>query len=371
MTHKYLMPRLFADYACIQCGKSCKNWKVEVSPKDLAMLVPKVNEISDKNDDYGFEYWKDDQGKIERVYTKHSNCQCVFFQDSGLCLLHQNFGANVKPEVCISYPFYAIQTPDITFVNASLSCTAIQQLLQKQRPSNWLFPATQQVAAAVSVRGNFSHRRYVKVTPEKATKWKNFYRIIERLVNEEPKDWLHRLNSLWENLEKFPHAAILKEHIDELFALQSKPTTLSVDDHLQEIYTAIESQGFWDFQENDPIWALVEETRSKSNYLALYEEFFLPYVSEMSVLQRNFFAVHLYSSDYYFSHSVSQAIQIACLQWGIAVFLAIAAAKNEKRRVLLEDLLKAFYITERFFFHSKEPYNLNTTQSPQSLAYPR
>ena len=87
-------------YDCQGCGKSCRIYRVEVTPDDRAR--------------YAFEPL--------RVIGQRTflDAPCVYLDENTRCSVHA-----VKPMACKDFPFHAVPTPEGVFIGASFMCPAI------------------------------------------------------------------------------------------------------------------------------------------------------------------------------------------------------------------------------------------------------
>lgn len=114
---KFRFPR--QRYACIQCGKSCGQWRIWVEPElvdsiqnhPLALELPVV---------------EPEAGGWHRL-SYDAEGRCKFLQTDRLCGLHATTGWRSKPRACRQFPFFLMETPEGMQVGLSFRCTAVQQ----------------------------------------------------------------------------------------------------------------------------------------------------------------------------------------------------------------------------------------------------
>lgn len=111
-------------YQCVQCGKSCGEWRIWVEPElvsqlrqhPLALRLEVAGESFLQQDEDGWNYL---------VYD--SNRRCHFLKDERLCGLHASSGWLSKPRACRQFPFFLLVTPQGVQVGLSFRCSAVQQ----------------------------------------------------------------------------------------------------------------------------------------------------------------------------------------------------------------------------------------------------
>ena len=119
---KFLFPH--QRYQCIQCGKSCGEWRIWVEPE----LVPRLREhplalrLQVAGEPYLLE---DSEGWHYLGYDRQR--RCFFLEGERRCGLHASTGWLSKPRACRQFPFFLLETPDGIQVGLSFRCSAVQQ----------------------------------------------------------------------------------------------------------------------------------------------------------------------------------------------------------------------------------------------------
>lgn len=126
-------------YDCVQCGKSCGNWRVLVD--DAARERLAKTELARKAAYDPFVQCED--GLYRMGFTPDNHC--VFQRPDGLCAVHAEMGEQAKPRTCRQYPFFLVETPDGPFVGLSFCCTAVQR--QEGRPAEVHRPLLEELLA--------------------------------------------------------------------------------------------------------------------------------------------------------------------------------------------------------------------------------
>lgn len=108
------------SYDCVQCGRSCQGWDVQVdlatrgrirgSELELRVLQETGLETTLVGD--------------RRVVMARRNDACIYLDGDNLCRIHGQMGAGAKPHGCRQFPFFLVETPEDTFVGLSFYCTA-------------------------------------------------------------------------------------------------------------------------------------------------------------------------------------------------------------------------------------------------------
>lgn len=53
--------------------------------------------------------------------------RCVFLEEERTCFLHRVFGANIKPNACVEFPYTFVETPAGTYVGLSFVCRSVRE----------------------------------------------------------------------------------------------------------------------------------------------------------------------------------------------------------------------------------------------------
>lgn len=119
-----MKPLLFPRqrYACVQCGKSCGDWRIWVEEGLLPQLSrhPLVLELEVRQ-----QAWlgRDPEGQAHLLHQADGRCH--FLQADRLCGLHAQSGWEAKPRACRQFPFFLVETPEGIQVGLSFRCTAV------------------------------------------------------------------------------------------------------------------------------------------------------------------------------------------------------------------------------------------------------
>lgn len=111
-------------YQCIQCGKSCGQWRIWVEPDlvDSLRQHPLALRLQVVGQTYLLEH---ENGWHHLGYDEKG--RCFFLEGERRCGLHASTGWLSKPRACRQFPFFLVQTPDGTQVGLSFRCSAVQQ----------------------------------------------------------------------------------------------------------------------------------------------------------------------------------------------------------------------------------------------------
>ncbi|MBS2040145.1 YkgJ family cysteine cluster protein [bacterium] len=112
-------------YQCIQCGKSCGEWRIWVEPE----LIPRLRQhpLALRLEVAGHPYLSRDEESGWSFLEYDSQRRCLFLQDEHLCGLHASSGWLSKPRACRQFPFFLVETPEGVQVGLSFRCSAVQQ----------------------------------------------------------------------------------------------------------------------------------------------------------------------------------------------------------------------------------------------------
>ncbi len=113
------------QYQCIQCGKSCGQWRIWVEPQ----LLPSLREhpLALRLQVAGSAYLIPQEGGWHALGYDQQG-RCFFLTENGrLCGLHASSGWRAKPRACRQFPFFLLETPDGIQVGLSFRCSAVQQ----------------------------------------------------------------------------------------------------------------------------------------------------------------------------------------------------------------------------------------------------
>lgn len=376
---QYRMPSLFCKYACVQCGESCRNWLVEVYPQELKKILEQLKDLApqEKRQEHGFDCHRDQSGNIDKVYTREIENRCCFLESDNGCFLHRRFGYELKPSICRSYPFYAIQTPKITYINGAMSCTAIRSLLRKQEDVVAVFPSPE-VGSEISVIADLREYDEVNLTPSATMDWEEFYLLQQWLFSLKMPAIFKHLDFFWQELQK---SQISPERLREIFACQ--PDSLKTTSPLEHLSLLLRSFRYCLANLHDSravefaIEYLLRRLRidaDNPDYSAAlrYQEYYarniLPINTMCDTIFNNYLRTRLFANEFYFSRSIIESLEILCLFTGMAHMLALAAAGNSGN-LSEEHLLDAIFVIDKDLSHSSVFQDFSTGGIRPSVAY--
>ncbi len=395
---QYLMPAQMANYHCVSCGRCCYEWGIQVTALEFKNIIKAMQQIPDsdpqKPRNYGFELLKNEEGQIEAGYLRMIDNHCGFQQPDQKCFIHSKFGTHLKPDICISFPFYAIRTPKITFLNISFACIAATLFLRENYVFNQIaISPPAHLGKRFTVKYSAMEQRWIRLTPDKAISWETFYLFQKYLTENAASLWnfipyfYQQIYSLPEqniSLEKM--RAILYEknfciktidkqqkqvfpenknigieiglneisfHLKSLFHLislwksyvqKSRPLLFSLGilrEHLEIANTP---------QNSEIILPVEVSLESAQKYLDMINNYHACRPELLKILE-NYLRSHLFISDEYFARSIIEGINILSLATGLALLIAIANIGTDQE-ILEEYLRESFVQVERYFFHS-------------------
>lgn len=108
------------NYDCVQCGRSCQGWDVQVDLATRGRVRGSELELRVLQET-GLETTLVGE---RRVVMARRNDACVYLDADNLCRIHGEMGASAKPHGCRQFPFLVVETPEDTYVGLSFYCTA-------------------------------------------------------------------------------------------------------------------------------------------------------------------------------------------------------------------------------------------------------
>lgn len=377
---QYLTPGLVANYTCGQCGRCCYGWKIEVSPQEFKdiMLAIKQLPAEQRPDFEGFDFEKDDMGKIESCSFKmNEENHCGFLGENRLCYIHAQFGQKLKPLICISYPFYAIKTPQNTYINISFSCFSAIQFLITDNPCQSVWPPNN-LGAIFSTKMDVSEQKCVHIAPGKAISWPCFYTLQNYIATQVHNPILFSVG-FWHCIRQYPTQNLTVEQMTALFP-QIIPDHLSLTNsrlmvaHLENIFTLLD---FWSVrcQCDHSLLLPVGELRKRLGYeTSVTEKFSLAYshaLQEANIFRPalrqillNYAYIKLWMNDYYFIKNILEGMSITATGIGLIVLLALTNTQ-EHEQITETTLCQSINDVERLFFHSDIfSYQMDTNVDP-------
>ncbi len=140
----YLIPEYYQKFACVgaACEMSCCNaWTVSMDRDDYAKLK---GALADGRLAGVYEnHTKKQRGAKRRagyaVMTMDRDGNCPFLEE-GLCAAQKQYGADVLPDVCRTYPRAGVLFGDVMERSLTLSCPEAARLcLLPREPMEFLF----------------------------------------------------------------------------------------------------------------------------------------------------------------------------------------------------------------------------------------
>ena len=107
-------------YSCHGCGACCRDFTIELRPKDFDALRKQGWEA-----ELGGPFWTEFRGR--RWLRQRPDGACVFLQQDGRCRVHAMFGLEAKPLACQLFPFSFAPGPERTRVGVSFACSSVQR----------------------------------------------------------------------------------------------------------------------------------------------------------------------------------------------------------------------------------------------------
>ncbi|GMU56797.1 MAG: hypothetical protein AMXMBFR33_59430 [Candidatus Xenobia bacterium] len=112
-------------YDCLQCGRSCQGWAVEVDPGTRGRLRDSPIELRVLQETGLTATLLPGDGR--KVLMARREGACVYLDEKNLCRIHGEMGPGAKPLGCRQFPFLPVETPEGVSLGLSFYCTAVQQ----------------------------------------------------------------------------------------------------------------------------------------------------------------------------------------------------------------------------------------------------
>ncbi|MCA9777839.1 MAG: YkgJ family cysteine cluster protein [Candidatus Eremiobacteraeota bacterium] len=113
------MPPL--QYDCVSCGKSCTDFQVEITARDITRVDESASTQALEKE--GFTPLRVTDNGV--FIAKAADGRCCYLDGESLCALHREGGFAHKPTTCQTFPFAPVGTPDGVFLGLSFYCTAV------------------------------------------------------------------------------------------------------------------------------------------------------------------------------------------------------------------------------------------------------
>lgn len=123
------------NYACLECGRSCEMFdEVEVDAETLDRWrslpiaeLAATNSGGETSAAYLESPWTPGKQILPKQGDLKSGRPCSFLKENKLCSIQCEFGFDLKPRVCRTFPFRFVETPGGVFTGLSFACTAVLQ----------------------------------------------------------------------------------------------------------------------------------------------------------------------------------------------------------------------------------------------------
>lgn len=134
-----LKPDYYDKFSCVgsSCQQNCcREWSIHISKEEYRRInnTLKSHESFSKG---SFFHKLAPAVRTDSNYTElrlnEKNC-CPFLNKEKLCLLQCNFGKELLPDICASFPRVLFDNGDIVCAGLSPSCEAVLELLPTHRP---------------------------------------------------------------------------------------------------------------------------------------------------------------------------------------------------------------------------------------------
>ena len=353
---QYVMLSLLKDYRCSLCAQCCHDWNIEVTTAEIARIESGlVGFPATVVPEYGFDKYQDpDAADKTCYYFKMFANHCGFLQDDNKCFLHCRFGVNIKPAICVSYPLYAIVTPEITYFSSSFSCMSTAALLQKDWHP-YVQELTKPLPGIYSLRENES--QWVRLEANQMINWQTFYFLQSQLVSY-PGRLPLLLDSLWQQIKAYPYQYLgvpeLRKMLEKPLATSDSPQPLA---HLQLMSRILCAMADYNFEpvlflpQQHLFWQLgIDNYQPDSSGAWRYHRRFRENKLKQNRILINYLRSRIFISDWYFSRNIADSIALFSMTSGLASLFAIAAAGSGP--CTDEDLLQGIFAVEKYFFHS-------------------
>lgn len=122
-------------YRCILCGECCREpWALRVDTEALSRLEaidwPRYrSELPRESEAELFPAgeFRSYREKGEWKILPRVSGRCVYLEEKGTCFLHRTFGADIKPNACVEFPYAFVETPGCVFVGLSFVCRSVRE----------------------------------------------------------------------------------------------------------------------------------------------------------------------------------------------------------------------------------------------------
>lgn len=363
---QYLAPGLVGNYTCSQCGQCCYGWKIEITPTEFKDIIQAMKPIPPEQQPqgYGFDIQKDKEGKIiSGSFKMTENNHCGFLTDH-LCFIHSQFGTTLKPIVCVSYPFYAIRTPQNTYINVSFSCMAATKYLVLNNPCQSIWPSPN-LGTRFSTKMDLEDRSFVHLAEDKSLSWPCFY-ILQEYMTTQVVNPLHFLVAFWHCIRGCSEQNFTQEQMASILA---EPITMNIPvidmntgvAHLKNLFSFI---ALWaeKCQCDHGLLFVVGLLKKRLGYHhEVTQEFALAYTQALLAqglfqpnlrqIILNYVHTKLWICDYYFSRNILDGMSIIAEAVGLTILIALANTP-ENTTITEECLCQSIATVERYFFHS-------------------
>ncbi len=361
---EYVMPSLLADYRCSQCGRCCYGWNIEADQAEFKEIILAIRKIpvEERPQPYGFDLKKTDHGKIESGYLHMRDNHCCFLQQDHRCFLHAHWGQGIKPNICISYPFYAVKTPRVIYVNSTFSCLAATKFLCKEPVYAAVWPSDQ-IGSRFSLKMDVASHTWVRIAPEKVIDWDSFYRF-QNFMTTSNVSRAAFVAWFWHQIKECAEQNISQEKLTQILetpVINPEIKSEHIISHLQQLFQILE---LWEQRvQSDPelifsIGLLKKRLGYTDKVTPEMATQYQSYITECKILShelqeilQNYLYVHLFMTDHYFSRSLLEAMGIFSTAVALVTLIAIANIGTDTG-ITTDLLIDSIIEVEKYFFHS-------------------
>ncbi len=122
------------NFECSGCGNCCFEWPVPITKEDFDRISKCAHELGKPTANLFRVLGGVDErlNKFSHSLEKRDDGMCEFLTEDKRCQLHQDFGIESKPSMCLLFPYTFTSTPTGAYASISFASTAA--LLNDGRP---------------------------------------------------------------------------------------------------------------------------------------------------------------------------------------------------------------------------------------------